>query len=171
MNYNLFIYLIIGFIGLLYLKNQFKFNRHNYNWKLSKKTHALLNSFTGENVSARKFSYLRKIDPFVFEELLLYCIKLKGNKIIRNKRYTGDGGIDGKMIDSDGIKYLIQAKRYKNYITLSHVKEFNDIVRNNKWADKGLFIHTGKTGKGVKEVVIDSNVQIISGSKLLDLIK
>ncbi|WP_228703482.1 restriction endonuclease [Klebsiella pneumoniae] len=42
-----------------------------------------------------KIAYLRKIDPFTFEELLLEGFESHGFSIIRNKRYTGDGGIDG----------------------------------------------------------------------------
>ncbi|MEX6059375.1 restriction endonuclease [Enterobacter hormaechei] len=42
-----------------------------------------------------KINYLRKIDPFVFEELLLEGFEAHGFRTIRNKRYTGDGGIDG----------------------------------------------------------------------------
>lgn len=43
----------------------------------------------------QKINYLRKIDPFVFEELLLEGFEAHGFRTIRNKRYTGDGGIDG----------------------------------------------------------------------------
>ncbi|WP_192840691.1 restriction endonuclease, partial [Enterobacter hormaechei] len=43
-------------------------------------------------------NYLRKIDPFVFEELLLEGFEAHGFRTIRNKRYTGDGGIDGQVI-------------------------------------------------------------------------
>src|SRR5699024_1294775 len=44
----------------------------------------------------QRLAYLRKIDPLAFEELLLVVAELRGWKIQRNKRYTGDGGIDGK---------------------------------------------------------------------------
>lgn len=45
----------------------------------------------------RKFAYLRKIDPFTFEEMILEAYELRGHKVKRNHRYTGDGGIDGKV--------------------------------------------------------------------------
>jgi len=43
-------------------------------------------------------AYLRKIDPYVFEELLLEALLSKGFKITRNKRYSGDGGIDWQSL-------------------------------------------------------------------------
>ncbi|EPO2651139.1 restriction endonuclease, partial [Klebsiella pneumoniae] len=59
-----------------------------------------------------KIAYLRKIDPFTFEELLLEGFESHGFRTIRNKRYTGDGGIDGQVIIGKH-RYLIQAKRYR----------------------------------------------------------
>ncbi|HHX8430837.1 TPA: hypothetical protein ACVO1V_002940 [Legionella pneumophila] len=41
---------------------------------------------------SRFFAYIRTIDPFVFEELILIAFKSRGLKVIHNKRYTGDGG-------------------------------------------------------------------------------
>ncbi|MGM8474744.1 restriction endonuclease, partial [Enterobacter hormaechei subsp. steigerwaltii] len=73
----------------------------------------------------QKINYLRKIDPFVFEELLLEGFEAHGFRTIRNKRYTGDGGIDGQVIIGK-YRYLIQAKRYRGHIALQHVQEFDD---------------------------------------------
>ncbi|HCF30762.1 MAG TPA: hypothetical protein DEV81_27020, partial [Cyanobacteria bacterium UBA11049] len=39
---------------------------------------------------------LRRLDPYVFEELLLTCCQDQGWEIERNFRYTNDGGIDGR---------------------------------------------------------------------------
>ncbi|WP_248844390.1 restriction endonuclease [Escherichia coli] len=38
-----------------------------------------------------------------------------GFRTIRNKRYTGDGGIDGQ-VKCGKHRYLIQAKRYRGHI-------------------------------------------------------
>jgi restriction system protein len=116
----------------------------------------------------QKLAYLRKINPFVFEELLLDGFELGGHKIERNKRYTGDGGIDGKVW-IDGIKYLVQAKRYTGHIAIGHVKEFEELVRNE--GCRGFFCHTGKTRDSAKTLVSNSNIVIISGQRLLELIE
>ena len=164
------LFFVVFLASILYLSYRRKFNRHKHNWKKAIQTIEKLNSFSGENIEGRQLSYLRKIDPFVFEEVLMYSMKMKGLNVIRNKRYTGDGGIDGKVIDKKGNKYLIQAKRYKSYINLAHVKEFGELVQKSKWTKKGLFIHTGKTGKGVYTELKNYPIQIVSGKKLIDLI-
>lgn len=112
-------------------------------------------------------SYLRKIDPYVFEELILYSFKKKGWFVKRNKRYSGDGGIDGR-IRKGKERYLIQAKRYTGYINIEHVKDFIKVCRKHK--TEGIFVHTGKTGKETKELLKDNpQIILISGSALYDL--
>ena len=65
--------------------------------------------------------YLRKINPYVFEELILSVIEDSNIRIIRNTRYSGDGGVDGIFKLKKG-KVLIQCKRYSHYISHKDVK-------------------------------------------------
>jgi restriction system protein len=113
-------------------------------------------------------NYLRKIDPFVFEELLLTHFENKGFKIIRNKKYTGDGGFDGTIFNKNNEKILIQAKRYTNYIHKKDLLNFEQLVIENHC--KGFFIHTGKTSKNNLLFADNENISIYSGNKLLDLL-
>lgn len=69
---------------------------------------------------------------------------------MRNKRYTGDGGIDGRC-NINGSDYLIQSKRYKSHINPA-------------------FVHTGKTGAKSKQIAQDENLEMISGQRLLNLL-
>ncbi len=112
-------------------------------------------------------AYLRKVNPFVFEEMILTAIKRQGHQIKRNKRYTGDGGIDGRCFIK-GKEYLIQAKRYSNHINAQHVIEFAGICKRHN--AKGLFVHTGKTGAKSKDVAHRTNIEMISGERLLNLL-
>ncbi len=143
-----------------------RFNfKHYRKLKSAKKISKMINSEQFSYDSAI-LNYLKKIDPFVFEELILYTFKKRGYKSYRNKRYTGDGGIDGKVKINNQI-YLIQAKRYQNYINYQHVVEFNDLCISQR--KEGFFIHTGKTGAVSKTV--NSNIQIISGNYLIRFLK
>lgn len=117
----------------------------------------------------QKFAYLRKIDPFVFEEIVLNSFKQMGYKVIRNRKYTGDGGIDGAVVHPNGQRILLQAKRYSSYINPRHVDDFSEIISKRK-AHKGLFVHTGKSSSAARYRFFDSNVEIIGGQKLLHLI-
>lgn len=67
----------------------------------------------------------------------------QGWEIGRNFRYTGDGGIDGRVLIADKL-YLIQAKRYRSHINLQHIRNFHQAIVREK-APGGFFVHTGKT--------------------------
>lgn len=124
-----------------------------------------MNEFEGEYKEARIIAYLRKIDPYVFEELLLEALLSKGFQITRNKRYSGDGGIDGKAVYKEQL-YFIQAKRYKKYVSAQQLDKFEKVVGK----EKGLFIHTGKTGQCTYEKYKHSNIDIVSGQRLIKLL-
>lgn len=138
---------------------------HAYYKRSARKVYKIING--QEQVNATVIPYLRKISPYVFEELVLLAYEKKGYKVKRNRRYSGNGGIDGHVM-MNKVWIPIQAKRYKSHIKRKHVLDFeNLIVRRNK--PYGLFIHTGRTGKGSRGNEFP-HVQIVSGERLLDLI-
>lgn len=117
---------------------------------------------------SQKIAYLRKIDPYSFEELILTCLERKGFSIKRNERYSGDGGIDGKFFHN-GELYLIQAKRYQKEIRYAHLSEFSKLLE--QYNCKGIFVHTGTTPKNIKERNINmNNMTIVSGGRLIRLL-
>lgn len=143
----------------------FFFSKHFRNYQKAKKISKKINSNEFLYDSAI-INYLRKINPFVFEELLLYTFKKRGYKIYRNKRYTGDGGIDGKVKINRSL-YYIQAKRYQSYINAKHVIDFNLLCERDNV--HGFFMHTGQTGEGAR--LVNTKVQIISGYKLIQFLR
>lgn len=116
---------------------------------------------------ARQFGYLRSVNPFVFEEMILTALQEMGHGIRRNRRYTGDGGIDGRAI-INGEKVFIQAKRYRQHITAEHVSAFASLCRRS--GKKGIFVHTGKTGKQSWKNGAEGHIDIVSGSRMLNLL-
>ena len=135
-------------------------------------SHARLATLSNEELLAspkRAFGYLRSVDFFVFEEMMLTAFEQRGVSVIRNRRYTGDGGIDGRVIIG-GETLLIQAKRYDSHIKAGDVTAFAGICRNKR--KRGLFIHTGRTGKKARNNAVEANdVEIVSGRRLLDLLQ
>lgn len=116
----------------------------------------------------KQMAYLREINPYVFEELLLDAFESKGYRVTRSARYSGDGGIDG-TIRKGGRTWLIQAKRYSGHIQSSHVADFARIVEQRRC--HGLFCHTGRTGRQSHSLAQDSRkLTIVSGDRLLDLL-
>lgn len=140
-----------------------KFKKHQ-----AKKIYKKLSKISNNN-EMWMLSYLRKIDPFVFEELILYSFKKMGYKVYHNKRYTGDGGVDGK-VKINGHVWLIQDKRYTGYINNEHIQKFYELCVNHHL--QGFFIHTGKTGQGVKNIQnLYPCIKVISGKNLITLIQ
>lgn len=121
-----------------------------------------------EQGDAHVIAYLRKINPFVFEELILLVFEEHGFPVIPNKRYTGDGGIDGR-VNIYGKIWPIQAKRYSNHVRKVHVDQFARLVKEKAYPG-GIFIHTGRTGKDVRKAYRDGTLIILSGSAMVDSI-
>ncbi|EMX8468598.1 restriction endonuclease [Serratia marcescens] len=118
--------------------------------------------------NGQRLAYLRKINPYVFEELLLLAFERQGYAVIRNPSYSGDGGLDGQVIIGDQ-KYLIQAKRYGRAITPSHITRFGALLRHHHC--QGFFIHTGRTGQLSRALLQNHpHVHLVSGQKLLALL-
>ena len=113
---------------------------------------------------------LRRTKPFVFEELLLHCFKEQGYQVVRNERYTGDDGIDGRLY-KDGKLYFVQAKRYSGLIQSAHVREFEAVIQKFG-ADGGFFVHTGRTGHKSRGVFrqAGSKIVLLSGIGVVDLV-
>jgi len=117
------------------------------------------------------FAYIKKIDPLVFEEMILTLAEEAGAFVLRNRRYTGDGGSDGTFYAPGVGWFAIQCKRYHDHINPQHVAHFSELVARKKMRG-GLFVHTGKTGAGsYNNLKLDRNIILISGSKLANAIK
>ena len=118
-----------------------------------RRSHALIAKLTQiagqENGHARVLGYLRKVDPYLFEEALLTAFENANIHAHRNPSYSGDGGLDGALTFR-GRRVLIQAKRYRSHIIAAHVLDFAACcLRHGSQAKPcrgGLFIHTGRTG-------------------------
>ena len=178
-NDNIFI-IISLFSILLYLGNFLykKFGtKYSHKWRI-KSANKVLDKIQNME-DAQIFAYLRKVDAFTMEELILSSFdKREDIKVIRNKKYTGDGGIDGRFYHYTEIngkkvkrKYIIQVKRYSSYINKNHVMDFIEQIEKEK-AYSGFFVHTGKTSKDLMTFSKNmDNVEIISGQKLIQLVK
>jgi restriction system protein len=147
-----------------------KYRSHQRKAGQAQQVLAKLATFKGNGDAARILGYLRKIDPYVFEELVLLMLEQQGIVVIRNESYSGDGGLDGAFVHQ-GCRYLLQAKRYKGAVSAAHVKDFAALITQHQ-AQGGVFIHTGKTPKDVYRALgAASKITLVSGQKLVDLIQ
>lgn len=161
-------YIMLGVMALAALGLLFYRQGNRRHAKYIKSGERVLKKLSELHNDQARFAYLRKVNPYVFEELVLSSFERKGYKIKRNKRYSGDGGIDGRVY-LNGQLYLVQAKRYSKHINPQHVKALEGAMQR-EGAKGGYFVHTGRTGAHSWEVVHPS-IQIISGVKLMELVR
>ncbi len=140
--------------------------RHRSNIKKSKN---LLKLLAGIKHEGARINYLRKIDPYVFEELVLSIFECHGYVVWRTGSYSGDGGFDGKVYIEKKGWYLVQSKRYGAHIKAQHAKEFVQLV--NKNAKGGFFVHSGKTSEELRIWLRSTRVKVLSGSVLVNSIE
>lgn len=155
------------FLILLLLCRKPLNHRHKRNIKASHRRLDKINEIGAKGGFAAQLAYLRKVDPYVFEEMILTAIELKTHAVRRNISYSGDGGLDGEF-SLNNQKILIQAKRYKDCISTQHVKSF--IALCDQMGVRGIFVHTGKTPKPAFDLVSQTRVEIVSGEKLIRLL-
>lgn len=165
---NLFLWVCgaIVLLATLFFRRSVRHRRHKRKQQSARRVLERIKTLPG---FPQKISYLRKIDPFVFEELLLHAFEDAGFEITRNAKYTGDGGIDGRFY-IDGRKFLIQAKRYSSWVSTAHIQQLDALAKkDNSFA---VFCHTGKTRKQTLEAYkAHKRVMIISGEALISLVE
>lgn len=158
--------LLLSLLGWLALLMGGRSNRHRRYQRQARRVLDRLPQLAGDG---QRLNYLRKINPYVFEELLLTAFERRGYVIKRNSRYSGDGGLDGQVWINDQ-RYLIQAKRYARTISPAHVAAFGELVRRE--GCRGLFVHTGRTGLASRaELARIPEIELLSGQQLLKLLK
>jgi len=100
---------------------------------------------------------------------VLHAFEQAGLAVWRNSRYSGDGGVDG-LVHYPGLGWLpIQSKRFTGHIRAQDVAEFSRLL-GSRWRH-GLFVHVGRTGKVVWGRAALERVHVVSGTRLLRLLK
>lgn len=142
---------------------------HQRRVRQARRTLRTLRNLKGVATEARLFAYMRKIDPLVFEELVLCSFELAGTFIVRNLRYSGDGGIDGRAWIPGYGWCGIQSKRYGGHICSDHVAKFGSTLAQS-CLDLGFFVHCGRTGSAAYQHLADRRIVLVSGQRLVALI-
>ena len=115
---------------------------------------------------------LMDLNPFEFEHLVANLFGKMGldTKLTRSSR---DGGVDAVAFDPRPIlggKVVIQAKRYKNTVGVSAVRDLYGTMLN-EGASKGILVTTSGYGPDAFEFAKDKPIELIDGGGLLYLLK
>ena len=114
---------------------------------------------------------LMDLNPTEFETLVSNLFQKMGleTKLTRASR---DGGVDAVAFDLRpvlGGKVVIQAKRYKNTVGVSAVRDLYGTMLN-EGANKGILVATSSYGPDAYEFAKDKPIELIDGGGLLYLL-
>jgi restriction system protein len=114
---------------------------------------------------------LMALSPGEFESLITNLFQTMGltTKLTQASR---DGGVDCVAFDPRpvlGGKVIVQAKRYKNTVGVSAVRDLFGAV-HNEGASKGILVTTSGFGKAAYTFANDKPLELITGSNLLYLL-
>ncbi len=115
---------------------------------------------------------LMELNPGEFEALITNLFAKMGLET-RMTQPSRDGGVDCVAFDNRAIfggKVIIQAKRYKNTVPVSAVRDLFGSV-HNEGATKGILVTTSGFGKASFDFANDKPLELLSGTNLLYLLK
>ncbi|GER91621.1 restriction endonuclease [Dictyobacter vulcani] len=115
---------------------------------------------------------LMELTPSEFESLITNLFQKMGLET-RQTQASRDGGVDCVAYDPRPIfggKVVIQAKRYKNTVGVSSVRDLYGTMQN-EGASKGILVTTSGYGKASYEFADGKPLELLSGSNLLYLLK
>ena len=115
---------------------------------------------------------LMELSPSEFESLITNLFEKMGLET-RQTQASRDGGVDCVAFDPRPIfggKVVIQAKRYKNTVGVSAVRDLYGTMQN-EGASKGILVTTSGYGKASFEFANGKPMELLGGSNLLFLLK
>ncbi len=115
---------------------------------------------------------LIELTPFEFENLVNNLFDRIGFDA-KSTQSSRDGGVDVVAFDPRPIlggKVVIQAKRYKNVVGVSAVRDLYGTMIN-EGANKGILVSTSHYGKDAYEFAKDKPIELIDGGGLLYLLE
>jgi len=114
---------------------------------------------------------LMELNPFEFEHLVTNLFNMMGLEA-KLTRSSKDGGVDCVAFDVRPIvggKVVIQAKRYRNVVGVSAVRDLYGTMMN-EGANKGILVTTSGYGPDAFDFAKDKPIELIDGGGLLYLL-
>jgi restriction system protein len=115
---------------------------------------------------------LMDLTPTAFESLIQNLFTSMGLEA-KQTRASRDGGVDCVAYDTRPIvggKVVIQAKRYKNTVGVSAVRDLFGTLQN-EGASKGILVTTSGYGKASFEFAQNKPIELLDGGNLLFLLE
>jgi len=168
-----------GVVTLELIKNDEDYVRHELNKKQSQATETIeetdsLSESSPEDLidkgvtaleeqsKADLLDYLKQVDPYLFEKIVLVLFKKMGYGDFQETSKSNDGGIDG-VINQDQLgleKIYVQAKRYSdNKVRETDIRNFIGAMSGD--TSKGIFVTTSSFDEKAKVKAKEAHHKII----------
>lgn len=108
------------------------------------------------------------MEGFEFEKFLKVLFFYKGYKVEETKR-TGDFGAD-LILKKDGIKTVVQAKRYNNNVGAKAIQEIYSALAHYK-ADEMMVVTNARFTNQAEQMAKEQNVELVDRGELVSLIE
>jgi len=115
---------------------------------------------------------LMDLDPLEFERIICVLLQKMGWQTQLTQR-SHDGGVDVVALNPEPIvggKVIIQAKRYKNTVGVSAVRDLFGTMMS-EGASKGILVTTSSYGPDAYTFVKNKPVELVDGGLLLSLLE
>jgi restriction system protein len=117
-----------------------------------------------------EIEHLQQLTWQQFEQLVADAYRARGYKV-EERGGTADGGIDLLMRSPTGERVAVQCKRWKEWqVGAPRIREFAGAMAQER-VEQGVFITSGKYTKPAKEAASKTNVQLVDGNSLLEIVK
>lgn len=139
-------------------------NKNDRRFVESKDVLAEINSTT--NLASMDWEDFEHLVRQLFEKMFS-----EGGGEVKVTQASRDGGVDAIAFDPDPIrggKFVIQAKRYNNVVSVSAVRDLYGTLIN-EGATKGILVTTSYFGQDSRDFVKDKPITLIDGSNLVYL--
>lgn len=142
---------------------------HRRKVRKSRRVLRVVRHFREPGLAGRCLRYLRQVDPLVFEEVAMSALEDAGLLVLRNRRYSGDGGVDWAIWGPKNGWLAVQVKPYSSHIRRGHLLDFDDAISRLHFQG-GVFVQTGRSGAGSYAFLPDSGIILLNGKRLITLL-
>lgn len=118
--------------------------------------------------SALSHDQLLRLTPAEFEEYVTQRIFARRGLQAHNTPDVKDGGIDIWLTDKNGQKAVVQCKRYRNAVGEETVRDLYGTMIHNQ-ADHAYLVTTARISDSARRFAAGKNIDLIDGTKLVEL--
>ncbi|GAB2856258.1 hypothetical protein GCM10027277_26080 [Pseudoduganella ginsengisoli] len=146
------------------------FPGHQHNVRRSRRVLRKVRGFKEPGAGARCLAYLRRIDPLLFEEVIMSALEDAGLFVLRSQHYGGDGGGDGVVWIPGRGWCSVLCNRFRGQVHAADVRAIAWALAKSGY-DGGLLVHSCLCVTALHAQLDTARIALLGGDRLLRLIR